>query len=670
MFLCYDDITQDFDVSNSSIMKSVFISIFLSFFYILAYGQKYILTSPNSKLTAEIENSRQGTNLKMLKGTASVLSLSELGMITNIASEGKWQIKKTMRNAVREEVIPVIKEKSKTYGNEYNELILSFRYGQILTFRLFNEGMAYRFSTTAKDSLTIIREHLDIQFEEGDSIRFQSQKSFNSAYEAPYELNKLSDLDPAKLCNLPVLIQKQNGPFVMITESDLYNYPGLWVKSTGASQITTVNPRYPKTLVHKTNPYSSGQVGETYDYIARVEGTRSYPWRIFAVADDEAGLITNNMVYLLASPTEMKDVSWIKPGVVMFDWWGKNNIFGVDFKAGINTETAKYFIDFCAEKGFRYFLFDDGWSPKENLLQAVPGLNMAEVTAYAKSKGVDVMLWVIWNSLKEQWREAFDQFEQWGIKGIKMDFMNRDDQQMVEFYEAVASKAAEKKMVVDFHGAYKPCGLSRKYPNVLTREALIEFEQNGGSNSDNPEHHNLLPYIRMFTGAMDYIPATMRNSNKNNFRYFEDYPMGQGTRAHAMALFIILSSPMTMLPGSPSDYYQEKECTDFLAKIPVEWDETRLLAGKISKYTALARRSGNEWHLGVITNDDERILELSTDFLKPGKYRIEIIEDGINASTAATDYKLSGRQLNAGETLKLKLAPGGGWLARITPENK
>jgi alpha-glucosidase len=223
-------------------------------------------------------------------------------------------------------------------------------------------------------------------------------------------------------------------------------------------------------------------------------------------------------------------------------------------------------------------------------------------------------------------------------------------------------------MVVDFHGAYKPCGLNRKYPNVLTREALIEFEQSGVSGVDNPEHHNILPYIRMFTGAMDYIPATMRNANKNNFKPILDYPMGWGTRAHAMALFVILSSPMTMLPGSPSDYYREQECTDFLAKIPVEWDETRLLAGKIGKYTALARRAGTEWHVGAITNDDERTLELRTDFLKPGTYHIEIIEDGINARTAATDYKLSERKIEAGEILKLTLAPGGGWLARITPE--
>jgi alpha-glucosidase len=292
---------------------------------------------------------------------------------------------------------------------------------------------------------------------------------------------------------------------------------------------------------------------------------------------------------------------------------------------------------------------------------------MAEVTAYAKAKGVDVMLWMIWHTLEKQWDQAFDQFEKWGIKGIKVDFMNRDDQPMVRFYEKVAREAAERKMVVDFHGAYKPCGLRRKYPNVLTREALIEFEYNGWTNQDDPVHHNLLPYIRMFTGPMDYIPGTMRNSTKDNFRAVGDYPMGQGTRAHSMALFVILNSPMTMLPDSPSDYYREKECIDFLRKIPVEWDETRLLQGKIAKYTILARRAGNEWHIGAVTDWSGRNIVLETGFLEPGRYRMEAIEDGINANTRAEDYKRIVKDFQAGEVLNLKLASGGGWVARITP---
>ncbi|MCA1759132.1 MAG: glycoside hydrolase family 97 protein, partial [Bacteroidales bacterium] len=449
------------------------------------------------------------------------------------------------------------------------------------------------------------------------------------------------------------MVEKQNGLFVMITEGDLYNYPGLWLKGTGKAAFAATNPPYPKKMNYTGSVYGHGQITETENFIAKVSGKRTYPWRIFAVASDESELIANNMVYMLATPNVLEDVSWIKPGVVMFDWWAKNNVFGVDFKAGINTETAKYFIDYCAEMGFRYFLFDDGWCAKEDLLHEVNGLDMAEVTAYAKIRGVDVMLWVFWNTLERQWNEAFDLFEKWGIKGIKMDFMNRDDQQMVEFYETVARKAAEKKMVVNYHGAYKPCGLRRKYPNVLTREALIEFEYNGWTNEANPVHHNLLPYIRGFAGPMDYIPATMRNSTKDNFRPVGDYPMGIGTRAHAMALFVILNSPMTMLPDAPSDYIREQECTDFIAKIPVEWEETKLLQGKIGRYTVMARRSGNEWFVGAITNYDPRSLELKTDFLKSGKYKLEAIQDGINAETRAEDYKRIEMDFTAGETLKL-----------------
>lgn len=648
-------------------MKFLLISIPLIFFTYAANAQKYNLYSPNLKLSVIVEAKKQGVDFKIIKDSNVVFSISGIHMVTNKTLAPLLKVKQIRRKSVNEVVKPVIKEKSDQYINKYNELELIFTSDMALTFRLFNEGVAYRFSTDFSDSLTIFKENFTIKLNVDDSIRFQSEKTFRSAYEQPYEFKKMNELDSNRFCNLPLLVEKHNGQFVMITESDLYNFPGLWLKSSGNSQFVAVHPHYPSKLENTNESYSSGQVVETYNYIAKVTGKRTYPWRIFAVADHEDGLINNNMVYLLASPSTMSDISWIKPGVAMFDWWGKNNIYGVDFKAGVNTATAKYFIDFCAEKGFRYFLFDEGWSLHHDLLHTVPTLNMTEVTAYAKSKGVDVMVWVMWNSLKNQWDKAFDQFEKWGIKGVKMDFMNRDDQQMVEFYEAVARKAAEKKMIVDFHGAYKPCGLRRKYPNVLTREALIEFEQNGVSNSDNPEHHNLLPYIRMFTGAMDYIPATMRNSNKNNFSNILDYPMGQGTRAHAMALFVILNSPLTMLPGSPSDYYREKECTDFLSKIPVEWDETRLLIGKISKYTVLARRSGTDWFIGAITNDDQRILELSTNFLKPGKYKMEIIEDGMNAGTAATDYKLLRRQINAGETLKLELATGGGWLARIRP---
>lgn len=645
-------------------MKNTLISTMLLLALVSGHAQEYMLESPDAQLIARI-NIDQNAGFTLVKGGNSILRVEDIELVFNQDRPSVLKVKKTSRRSVDEQVFPLIREKSAGYDNRYKELTITFKSDQSLVFRMFNEGLAYRFVSSARDSLTILRENLSIQFQKDDSIRYQLSPTFNSSYETPYEHDRLGETEQNGLICLPALIEKQNGPFVMITESDLYDYPGLWLVKSDSAGLRGVNPPFPRKFKSTGNVYSIGQITETENYIARVAGQRTYPWRLFAVADHEADLIDNNMVYLLATPTVLEDVSWIKPGVVMFDWWAKKYIYGVDFKSGINTETAKYFIDFCAAYGFRYFLFDDGWCPKDDLLAVNPDLDMEKVSSYAAEKGVDIMLWVIWHALERQWDEAFDQFEMWGIKGIKMDFMNRDDQKMVKFYEDVSRKAAEKEMVVNFHGAYKPAGLRRKYPNVLTREALIEFEYNGWSEYVNPEHHNLLPYIRMFTGPMDYIPATTRNSTKSSFRKMGDYPMGQGTRAHAMALFVILSSPMTMLPDSPSDYYREQECTDFIAKIPVEWDESRLLEGQIGDYTILGRRNGETWYVGAITDWTERSFSLNTDFLKPGSYRVEIIKDGINADTRAEDYSKQILDISAGELLEINLVSGGGWVARF-----
>ena len=360
-------------------MRKFLIISMLAFIYIGSYAQKYVLNSPNSNLSAEIEINK-GITLKMLKGTETVFTLSGISLETanNNQLFANQAVKKITRNSVNEEVKPQIRDKSEIYRNCFNELTIAFKANHSVTFRLFNEGLAYRMSTSIKDSLTILKENLNIQFQQNDSVRFQPANSFNFAYESPYEFKKISALESGKLNCLPFLVQKQNGLFVMITESDLYNYPGLWLKGTGKSELETTNPPFPKKLSYEGSIYDHGQIAEHYDYIAKVQGIRTFPWRLFAITDHEDGLINNNMVYLLASPTQLKDVSWIKPGVVMFDWWGKNGIYKVNFKAGVNTETAKYFIDFCAAKGFRYFLFDDGWSPKDDLLHEVPGLNMAE----------------------------------------------------------------------------------------------------------------------------------------------------------------------------------------------------------------------------------------------------------------------------------------------------
>lgn len=629
-------------------------------------AQEYELTSPDGFLNAKI-TIRASASITLSKGKESLIKLDDIDLLTTEGILTGMKVEKTSRQSVSNQVTPIIKEKSSSYPDNYNELTISFESRKALTFRLYNEGLAYRFTTRANDSLTVLKENLTVQFDESDSMRYQSSPSFNSSYETPYEHDRFGEIKEDKLCNLPLLIEKQNGSMMMLTESDLYDYPGLWLVNRGKAVLEGVHPPYPKTLNYSGSVYRHGQIQETYDFIAKVKGDRTYPWRIFAVSENEEALIQNNMVYLLASPCAVEDASWINAGVVMFDWWAKNYLYGVDFKSGINTETAKYFIDFCSAQGFRYFLFDDGWCPKDDLLSVNPELDMEAVTSYAAEKGVDIMLWVIWHALEQQWDEAFAQFERWGIKGIKMDFMNRDDQMMVQFYESVARKAAEHKMVVNFHGAYKSSGLRRKYPNMLTREALIEFEYNGWTEYVSPEHHNILPYIRMFTGPMDYIPGTVRNSTKESFWPSTNFPMGQGTRAHAMALFVILNSPMTMLPDSPSDYYREQECTDFLANIPLEWDETKLMKGKIGQYTILGRRAGEQWFLGAITDWTARKFSLNTEFLDPGNYRVDMISDGINAGTLAEDYKGSSIYIQRDDTIEINMASGGGWVARFTP---
>ncbi len=571
-------------------------------------------------------------------------------------------------NSKNQLIYPEIKEKYGEIQDNFNELTLDFKSNYSLTIRAYNKGIAYRFNTTFQEDVLVNKENFSLLFATTDSIILQKSTTFNSSYETPYEHSAVKDVTKEGYGCLPALVKKENGTNIIVTESDLVNYPGLWLKATGTTTMISAFPGYPVSFKMEGSPYVHGQVKEHAGFIAKVEGNRSYPWRIFGIAENDAELLSNTLVYQLASPSEIDDVSWIEPGVVTFDWWGRRNIYGVDFKSGINTETAKYFIDFCADFGFEYFLFDDGWSKQDNLLEIHPDLDMKEVMDYAAEKDVKVMVWAIWNTFLQQEKEAWELFEKWGFSGIKFDFMNRDDQLMVQFYHHVAEEAAKKKMVLDFHGAYKPAGLRRTYPNVLTREALIEFEYNGWTKHDTPKHHNLLPYIRMVAGPMDYIPYTTHNAVWKNFRPVGDMPMGQGTRAHSMALFVVLESPMQMLPDSPSDYYKEQECTEFISTIPTEWEDLKVLHAKMGEHTVVARKNGDNWYIGAITDWTAKSFEIDLDFLDDANYKIEYIEDGINADTRAIDYIKKSMSVTNTETIQIDLAPGGGWIAKVIKE--
>lgn len=639
---------------------------FLVFFFAMSLtnAKEYVLFSPDKKteVTLSVQNDLR---LKANHQSEELFRLDHISL--NLEGHSLSPIvKKTKTNSVEREIVPVIKEKYSTINETFNELVVTFKGNYAFVIRAYNDGIAYRFQTDIKDSILINNENFELRFNDKDSVHFQKSGSFNSSYETPYQYSPVKDLSTKGYYCLPLLVKKQNGLNLLITESGLVDFPGLWLKATGNSSFSAAHAGYPLSFIYEGSPYGQGQVKEHAGYIAKTNGNRNFPWRVFIIAENDGDLITNTLVYQLAEPPKIEDVSWIKPGVVTFDWWGRRNIYGTDFKSGVNTVTAKYFIDFASEFGFEYFLFDDGWSKQDDLFSINPDLDMKEVMDYARSKNVKIMLWVIWNTFEKQEEAAWKQFEKWGISGLKFDFMNRDDQKMVNFYHRIAREAASRKMVLDFHGAYKPAGLRRMYPNVLTREALIEFEYNGWTAHDTPEHHNLLPYIRLATGPADYIPFTTQNVTIKNFRPVGDRPMGMGTRAHSMAMFVIMASPMEMLPDSPSDYYRERECTEFISKIPVVWDDLRVLKAKTGEYTVLARKKGDDWYIGAITNKDARNFEIALNFLGDGEYQMEYIEDGINADTRAIDYKRETVKVTNKDVQKIHLAPAGGWVARIS----
>ncbi len=629
-------------------------------------AERYELRSPDETVGVVVDvNERIDLAVLVDGGTVTEVAGLSLTIADRDVMGVNARVTRVDRDAVSREVHPEIREKNAVIPERYNELTLTFEAGFALTFRAYDNGVAYRFSTSLPGEVVIASERASFRFADSASVICQKEKSFRSAYEEPYSEQAIGELKTEDLCCLPLLVTPPGGPRVLVTESDLRDYPGMWLRGTGGASLEAAFAGYPLEESYEGSPYVHGRVTKHADHIAKTSGARTYPWRIIAIARNDGDLITNQLVYLLAPPLALDDVSWIKPGVVTFDWWGRRNIYGVDFKAGINTATAKYFIDFASEFGFEYFLFDDGWTDGADLFKIHPDLDMEAVCAYAKQKNVGVMLWVIWATLDRQCEAALDRFAEWGIRGIKIDFMNRDDQKMVEFYHRIAKEAARRHMVIDFHGAYKPAGLRRAYPNVLTREGLIEVEQNGWSDQANPEHHALLPFIRMVAGPMDYIPGTMNNAQKHEFRPVGDRPMGLGTRAHDIALFVILESPMQMLPDAPSDYYRERECTEFIAQIPVEWDETRVLEAKVGDYVVLARRRGDVWFVGAITDWQPRQFDLRFDFLGPGPYEMEFLRDGVNAATRAIDYRKETRNITADGTMKIDLAPGGGWVARI-----
>lgn len=506
-------------------------------------------------------------------------------------------------------------------------------------------------------------ETLNLVFPENSKIWFPEESHFISHNERYYFHKPLDSISAESFCSLPALVESTDNIKVLVTETDLEDYPGMWLKGTGGNSLNAIFPKV--ALEVKMTNDRNPDITKYADYIADTKGSRTFPWRILAIAENDADLITNQLSYQLAKPSVIEDPSWIKPGKVSWDWWNAWNIYGVDFKAGVNTETYKYYIDFASEYGIEYIIMDEGWYVLGDLMDVVPEIDMEEIISYANQKNVDVILWVIWKTLEDQWDEAFDQFEKWGVKGLKVDFMQRDDQWMVDYYHRVAEEAAKRKMLVDFHGAYKPAGLRRKYPNVVTREGLRGLEQNKWSKIQTPEHDVTLPFIRMVAGPMDYTPGAMVNAQPSNFNAVWNRPMSMGTRCHQLAMYVVFESPLQMLADNPTNYYNEAECMEFLSAVPTVWDTTIVLSAKIADHIVIARKKDNEWFIGAMGNGEPKDLEVDFSFLGTGKHKIDIWQDGVNADSYASDYKKISKDISAKDKMKIHLAPGGGWAAKL-----
>jgi alpha-glucosidase len=468
------------------------------------------------------------------------------------------------------------------------------------------------------------------------------------------------------LAFLPVLVDVGNNKKVVILEADLEDYPGMYLNINQTHKgLMGVYAAYP------LEAELGGFGGINYiptkraDYIAKTSGTRSFPWRAIAISRNDKELLNNDIVQKLASPSRIADASWIKPGQVAWDWWNNWNISHVDFKAGVNTPTYKYYIDFAAANKIPYIIMDGGWSEMLNLTKVAPAINLQEILDYGKQKGVDVILWASWYAVTQQKDSVFPLYSKMGVKGFKIDFVDRDDQVAVASLYEIAKTAAQYHLLVDYHGVFKPTGLQRTYPNVIGYEGVKGLENYKWAIEDQPRYVTSIPYIRMMAGPMDYTPGAMRNAVKANFRPINDNPMSQGTRCCQLAMYVVFEAPLQMLSDNPTTYMKEQECTDFITKVPTTFDETVPLDGKVGEYVALARKKGDVWYVGAITNWDARNVTLDFSFLGEGTYQATVFKDGVNADRDATDYKKEVVKISSADKLIIQLSPGGGWAARI-----
>lgn len=579
-------------------------------------------------------------------------------------------LRRSSRKEVDQSLTPLYGKRSRIRDN-YNELTLEFRGNYSLIFRLYDEGLAWRWATRLKGELTVDDEYAFFGFAAGSTTiaSHPSSGTFEHSYEELYKTRPLAAMSDS-LVYLPMLVRTPEGINAVITEADLEDYPGFHLrKPAGRSGLETAFPKYPTTDEPGGHNKFNLIVKERADYIARTAGTREFPWRVIAVAGRDVELLDSDLVYKLSSSSAAGiDFSWVKPGKVAWDWWCALNLTGVDFKTGINTDTYKYFIDFAARNGFEYINLDEGWSDQYDLMKRSDAIDLEEIVDYAKNKGVGVFLWCVHYPLDQKLEEMMAMCSELGIAGLKVDFMDRDDQWMVNYYHRIADAAARHKLLVNFHGAYKPAGLHRKYPNVINREAVRGLEYNKFSRpwGTTPGYALTIPFVRMVAGPMDYTPGAMRNEQWDNFGVFFERPMSQGTRCQQLAMYVLYEAPLQMITDAPTAYEAEPEILQFLADVPTVWDETVAIDGKVGEYAVIARRKGDTWYFAAMCDWTPRDIALDLSFLGEGSYSAEVYQDGVNADRVGSDYRKTSIEVTRNSRPVYRLAPGGGLVLRLS----
>lgn len=662
-------------------MKRLFLAIVcLGCLLNFCRAEEYQVKSPNGKLIVRVDVAEQ-VRYSLWHEGEQVLNYSPISL--SLEDQNPLGIQAKIKDVYMREINQQIVAqfyKRKQMKDHCNEMVLAFKEGFQLHFRAYDEGMAYRFEVTRNKPFIVTNEEVTfnfgtdcdafVPFVRGGEKKTVKEQFINS-FENVYTHLRLSEMPDNRIAFTPIVVELKGGKKLCIAESDVESYPGMFVRvGRGKKTLEGVFAPYPKKLKQGGHNNLQMLVTERENYIARCEGKRMFPWRIVVVASEDKELLDNDLVYKLATPSRLEDTSWIKPGKVAWEWWNYWGLSGVDFKAGINNDTYKFYIDFAASHGVEYIILDEGWAVnlKADLFQVVPDIDLKELVNYANAKQIGIILWAGYHAFERDLEAVCKHYSELGIKGFKVDFMDRDDQPMVDFHYRAAAMAAKYHLILDYHGTYKPTGLNRTYPNVINFEGVHGLEQlkfTGSEKVDQVTYDVTMPFIRMLAGPVDYTQGAMRNGSKRTFRAICEAPMSQGTRCRQLAEYVVFESPLSMMCDTPVLYEREKECTSFITAIPTVWDESIALDGKIGEYVSLARRKGDVWYVGALTNWDGRQLTIDLSFLDEGNWVIEMYMDGVNADMVASDYKKQIIPVPQERKLTVTMAAGGGCAMRI-----